>query len=143
MKRGIAITTVVVGTLLLVLGTWGLSRGHGWGSWGQRGIIYFLLEHREELGLTVEQVSTLESIRKGFYEKTAPLNEEIRKAYQELRDLMRADEINVEAATAKVRRIADLRAQVGEQLVEAWASGKQALTLEQRQKARDLWSQSK
>lgn len=93
--------------------------------------------------MTGEQVGTLESIRKGFYEKTAPLNEEIRKAYQELRDLMRADEINVEAATAKVRRIADLRAQVGEQLVEAWASGKQALTLEQRQMARELWSQTK
>ena len=146
MKRSIAVAAIVAGILLL--GAWGLSSGHGgshkgqgYGPWGQRGLVSFFIEHQGELGLAGEQVAALESIREAFGAETAPLNEELRRAYQELGGLMREDQIDVVAAGEKMEQIATLRAQWGKRFVEAIAGGKRVLTSEQLQKAREIRSQ--
>lgn len=146
MKRSIAVTAIVAGVLLL--GAWGLSRGHGgsykghgYGPWEQRGLVSFFIEHQGELGLVGEQVAALESIRETFGTETASLNEELRRAYQELSERMREDQIDVAAAGENIEQIATLRAQWGKRFVEAIAGGKRVLTSEQLQKARELRSQ--
>jgi Spy/CpxP family protein refolding chaperone len=67
------------------------------------------LELREELGLSEEQVTKLESIASAFKKRQIAAKADLDIAELELDELLRADQVDLEKAKAKLREIAGLQ----------------------------------
>ncbi len=96
----------------------------------------FFREHKDELGLSKEQVEKLKLIRNAFLRKTASARVELKIASEDLFDLLKEDKIDVSEVEAKVKRIASLGSEVGINFIEALAKQKEILTKEQLERAK-------
>lgn len=134
--------------VLLLLGTGVNVAAHG-GSTGvlemvaaylssERPLISLMLRHREELGLSNEQVRALEAIRSDFQKEAARRSAEIQVAELELQELLREEPVDLGKVEAKVKQIAALRAEHRFSRIKAIEQGKALLTSEQRQKLESL-----
>jgi Spy/CpxP family protein refolding chaperone len=121
-------------------GNFPFGSSHSGEARGERPVISYMLNHREELKLTPEQVKKLEDLRSDF-ERTARKNQDdLRAAERSLEDITRADSVDLKQAEAKVREIERLRADQRIARIRAVEHGKSVLSQEQRDRLRDMMS---
>lgn len=138
---------VTVMTLWLFVGSAGSSAfagmmmgggGHqsmlGHGDVAERTPISFMLQNRETLNLTSEQVQKLEAIRSDFRKAGIRRSADLQIAEVELEELQRKEPLDLAKVEAQVKRIETLRAEQRLSRIKAIETGKALLTPEQRQK---------
>lgn len=104
----------------------------------ERPLITLMLRHRDELGLSPEQVQGLERLRADFQREAIRRGADLRVAEMELETLLDADSADLGQVEAKLREIERLRADLRLARVRAIEQGKARLTPEQRAKLRTL-----
>lgn len=123
----------------------GPMHGHGHGPMRgldgmeeERPLITMMLHHQRELGLTAEQVAKLESIRADFTRDAIRREADIRIGELDLDALLRADPVDFEKVEAKVRELAQARADLRIARLRALEQGKAVLTADQRTRLESL-----
>lgn len=112
----------------------------GWEAAGERPLISLMLRFRHDLGLTADQVQTLERLRAEFSREAARRQEEIRAAERDLAALLAADPVDLSAVESKIREIERLRADLRLGRIRTIEQGKTQLTPAQRERLRTLLS---
>jgi Spy/CpxP family protein refolding chaperone len=97
-----------------------------------------MLHHRSELGLTPEQVSRLETLRGEFARDAIRRDADIRIAEMDLVALLDQEPADLAKVEAKVRELAQLRAELRIARLRAIEQGKTLLTAEQRTRLQGL-----
>jgi len=105
---------------------------------GERPLISIMLRHREELGLSREQVQGLERLRTDFQRQAIRREADLRIAETELESLLAADGVDLGQVEEKIRAIAQLGADLRLSRIRAIEQGKGLLTRDQRAKLRTL-----
>lgn len=105
---------------------------------GERPLISMMLGRREELGLSSEQVRSLERLRTDFERDAVKTQGDLRVAELDLGEILKADSVDVKQAEAKVREIERLRADLRVGRIRAIEQAKAVLTQEQREKVRAM-----
>ena len=116
-------------------GMMGPGRGpgsYGWMSPAQRPLISMMLDHRSELGLTPDQVTRLEGLRSDFAREAIRREADVRITELDLTSLLEQDPADMAKVEAKVREIAQLRADVRIARLRTIEQGKAVLTAEQK-----------
>ena len=106
----------------------------------ERPLITIMLHHRAELGLSAEQVSRLETLRGDFTREAIRRNADIRIAELDLASLLERDPVDLTKVEAKVREVAQLRADLRIARLRTVEQGKAVLTAEQRTRLQALLS---
>ncbi|MBI3454564.1 MAG: periplasmic heavy metal sensor [Candidatus Rokubacteria bacterium] len=112
-----------------------------WGpppSAAERPLISIMLDHRDDLGLSSEQVSRLEALRNDFAREAIRREADIRIAEMDLAALLEKDPVDLPQVEAKVREIARLRAELRIARLRTLEQGKAVLTAEQRSKLQSV-----
>jgi hypothetical protein len=104
----------------------------------QRALITFMLRHRNELGLSPEQVRNLERLRADFQRTAIRLEADLRIAETDLATLLDAEVADLRQVEAKLREIERLRADLRLARIRTLEEGKAQLSPEQRQKLQNL-----
>jgi Spy/CpxP family protein refolding chaperone len=97
-----------------------------------------MLDHRSELGLAPEQVSRLEALRGEFARDAIRRDADIRIAEMDLVALLDQEPADPAQVEAKVREVAQLRAELRIARLRAIEQGKTLLTAEQRTRLQAL-----
>jgi len=105
---------------------------------GERPLITLMLRHREELGLTPDQVQSLERLRAEFQREAIRREADLRVGETELAALLDADPVDLGQVETKLREIERLRADLRLARIRTIEQGKAQLTPEQRAKLRSL-----
>lgn len=116
------------------------ARYRHWGVGFEAPWISIILRHRSQLGLTAEQVATLERLRSDFGQQTAPQREKLRNAEMEIRRLLRDSPVDLDQVKAKIDEAEKLRAEFRYLRIETLEKGKSVLTEQQRDELRNLIS---
>jgi len=98
----------------------------------ERPVISLMLAHRQELGLTPEQVQELERLRNDFRREAIKRDADQRVADMDLSALLRAEPVDLGKVEAKVREIEKLRADLRIARIRAIEQGRALLTPDQR-----------
>lgn len=107
-----------------------MGGGHG----GEAPLITRALEQREQLGLTADQVATLEQARSEFAQDARRRLGEIQAVERELGELLRQPEVDLTRVEAEVREIGRLQGDLRFARIKTLEKGKAVLTPEQRTK---------
>jgi hypothetical protein len=99
-----------------------------------RPLITLMLHYRSELGLTPQQIDTLERLRSDFQREAIRRDAALRVAEMDLAALRRREPVDLGQVEAKVREIERLRAEQRLARIRAIEQGKAELTPEQREK---------
>ena len=99
---------------------------------GEGPLITIMLHHRDELALTPDQVTRLEALRGDFARDAIRRDADIRIAELDLATLLQQEPVDVEKAAAKIRELAQLRADLRIARIRTIEQGKAVLTPEQR-----------
>lgn len=100
------------------------------------------LQHRDQLGLSAEQVQRLEALRSEFQKETIRRSADLQVAELELGELLRQDPVDLAKAEAALRKLEGLRTELRLARLKAIEQGKAVLTPEQRQKLDTLTRQA-
>jgi Spy/CpxP family protein refolding chaperone len=95
-------------------------------------LITFMLQHREALKLTEEQVGKLEAIRAEFQKKAEERSAEIRKGEADLQGLLSQEKVDLGRVEETLKRIGVLETQHRFERIKAIEQGKSLLSDEQR-----------
>jgi Spy/CpxP family protein refolding chaperone len=106
----------------------------------ERPLITIMLHHRAELGLSADQVSRLETLRGEFAREAIRRGADIRIAELDLATLLEQDPVDLTKVEAKVREVAQLRADLRIARLRAVEQGKAVLTPEQRTRLQAMLS---
>src|SRR3989304_7629201 len=122
------------------------GRGGGGGVMGGRGggrepghegpLISLMLDMKDQLGLSLQQVKTLRDLRAAFEKEAIQRGAEVRVAELELRETLAQDKVDVGKTEALVKRIAGLQADLRIARLRIIEKGKGVLTPEQMAKFR-------
>lgn len=112
--------------------------GPMWGSPAERPLISFMLEHRDELGLSPDQTGRLEALRSDFAREVVRRDADIRVAEMDLHALLEQDPLDLPKVETKIRELAQLRAELRVARLRTIEQGKAVLTAEQRTKLQGL-----
>ena len=115
--------------------------GHYFGVWTgreEKPLISIMLENREQLGLSAEQINSLEQLRRDFQKASIRTDADLRIAQMDLDTLLSAATVDLAKVEAKVREIEHLRADIRIARIRAIEKGKQQLTAEQRRKLQEI-----
>lgn len=104
----------------------------------ERPLLSLALRHRTELGLSADQVKTLEDLVEGFRKDAEARAGGVEAAEQELAGLLKADSPDMKQVEAKVRAIESLRAELRLARIGTIAKGRAVLSPEQRTKLEEL-----
>jgi hypothetical protein len=104
----------------------------------ERPVISVMLSHREELGLSSDQVHALERLRSEFQRAAIRYEADIRLAEMDVRRLLEADPVDLGQTEAKIRELERLRADLRLARIRAIEQGKAQLTADQRAKLQSL-----
>ena len=104
--------------------------------------ITVMLDHREELGLSVEQVGRLFTLRDGFAREARRKGEALEKIEQDLDQLLGPGPVDLRAVEAKLKEAEAMRTELRLARVRVIEEGKGVLTPEQRAKFVELVKQS-
>ena len=99
----------------------------GGGHWGGHGLW-------KSLNLTPEQAEKMKALRKGFFEQTLPLRNDLMSKKFELKALWLKPDPDEERILAKQKEISALKAQLGEIAIKNRLEMRQILTPEQQAK---------
>ena len=105
---------------------------------GERPLITLMLRHRDELGLSPDQVQSLERLRTDFQREAIRRDADLRIAEMELATLLDADPVDLAKAETKLREIERLRTDLRLARIRTLEQGKAQLSPEQRAKLRTL-----
>jgi hypothetical protein len=119
---------------------WGRHFGRSHGSPGERPLITLMLGWRQELGLTPDQVESLERLRADFQREVIRRDADLRLAEMDLETLLRREPVDLGKVEAKVREIERLRADLRLERIKTIEQGKAQLTPEQRSRLQTLLS---
>ncbi len=111
----------------------GREYGHG-----QRGIVSFFIEHKDDLGLSADQVSRLKAVREGFRKTAGRIDADLETAFEQFHDLVQEDEIKLAEVETASKKIESLENERRIEFAKAIAEGKKALSKDQLRKAKDL-----
>ena len=103
-----------------------------------RPLITIMLHHRADLGLNPEQVTRLETLRGEFARDAIRREADIRIAELDLAGLLAQEPMDLPKVEAKVREVAQLRADLRIARLRAIEQGKTVLTPEQRTRLQGL-----
>jgi Spy/CpxP family protein refolding chaperone len=106
----------------------------------ERPLITIMLHHRTELGLSPDQVSRLETLRGDFTREAIRRGADIRIAELDVNSLLEQDPVDLGKVEAKVREVAQLRADLRIARLRAIEQGKAVLTPEQRTRLQAMLS---
>jgi Spy/CpxP family protein refolding chaperone len=104
--------------------------------------VSLIIRNREKLGLSSEQVRSLERLRKDFEKESIRKEADIRVAKMDLDDLLAAQPVEMTKVEAKVRDIERLRADLRFARIRTVQKGKEQLSADQRRKLEELLSES-
>jgi Spy/CpxP family protein refolding chaperone len=104
----------------------------------ERPVISLMLEHRDELGLTPDQASRLETLRQTFSRDAVRRDADIRIAEMDLAGLLDKEPLDLAKVETKIKELAQLRAELRIARLRAIEQGKAVLTAEQRTKLQAL-----
>lgn len=107
-------------------------------STAERPLITIMLHHRNDLGLTGDQVGRLEALRSDFTREAIRREAEIRIAEVDLAALLEQDPVDMTKGEAKIREAAQLRADLRVARLRTIEQGKAVLTAEQRARLQGL-----
>lgn len=110
----------------------------GGGPTAERPWISLALQHRDQLGLTADQVTRLESLRAEFQKEAIRRSADLQIAETELEQLLQAEPVDLTKVEATLRQLESLRADLRLSRIKTIEQGKAVLTLEQRQKLASL-----
>ncbi len=102
--------------------------------------ISIALKHQSELGLTPDQVATLEKIRTNYQDQGMPLQQQLRSTESEITTLLQVTPANLIQTKIKIEQAEQLRSQLRYLRVEALENGKSVLTAQQRDQLKNLVS---
>ena len=118
------------------------SGGHhgmmGHGGSADRPLVSIILQHKDELGLTPQQVQKLENLRLDFQKTAIKRSADLQVAELELEELRKKEPLDLTKVEAQVKRIETLRAEQRLNRIKVIEEGKTLLTPEQRQKLETL-----
>lgn len=109
---------------------------------GQRGIVSFYIEHKEDLGLSADQVNRLKAVREGFRKIAARIDIDLETAFEQFHDLIQEDEMKLAEVETASKKIESLENERRIEFAKAIAEGKKALSKDQLKKAKDLRQKS-
>lgn len=117
----------------------GMGRGGHHGMMGhadatERPLISLMLQNREELGLTPEQIQKLETLRLDFRRAAIKQSADLQVAELELAELRKKQPVDLAKVEAQVKRIETVRTQQRLSRIKVIEEGKVLLTPEQREK---------
>lgn len=119
-----------------------MSPSHGTRGFHQasadRPLITFILEHKQELSLSADQVRSLEAIRSNFQQRAAQRVGEIEAGEAELEGLVTQAPVDLTKVEVSVRKIEGLRAALRLERIKAIDEGKSLLNREQQKKLEEL-----
>ena len=105
---------------------------------GERPLITWMLSHRDDLDLSIEQVRNLERLRNEFEREAIRREADLRVAEMDLSSLLESDSVDLKKTETKVREIERLRADLRFARIRTIDQGKEALSQEQREKLRSM-----
>ena len=104
-------------------------------------LLSFMLNMKDQLGLSLQQVQTLRDLRVAFEKEAIQRGAEIRVAEVDLRETLAQDKVDVGKTEALVKRIAGLQADLRIARLRIIEKGKGVLTPEQLAKFREAGHQ--
>jgi len=104
----------------------------------ERPLLSLALRHRAELGLSADQVKTLEELVERFRKDAEGRVSQVESAEQELAGLLKSDPVDMAGVESKVRAIETLRGDLRLARIRTIAQGRAALSPEQRTKLEEL-----
>lgn len=104
-------------------------------------LLSFMLNMKDQLGLSLQQVQTLRDLRVAFEKEAIQRGAEIRVAEVELREALAQERVDLARAETLIRKIAGLRAELRLARVRTLEKGKGVLTPEQLEKFREAGHQ--
>jgi len=108
----------------------------------ERPLISLMLRNRDKLGLSADQVRSLEQLRNDFQKASIRNDADVRVAEMDLDALLDEPKVDMAQVEAKVREIERLRADLRIARIRTIEKGKEQLTSEQRKKLQELLSES-
>ncbi|MGH7433918.1 MAG: Spy/CpxP family protein refolding chaperone [Candidatus Methylomirabilales bacterium] len=146
--RWLAVTVMALGLFVgsagssafagMMMGGGGHQSMMGHGDVAERASISFMLQSRETLNLTAEQVQKLEAIRSDFRKAAIKRSGDLELAELELEELRKKEPVELAKVEAQVKRIEALRAEQRLSRIKAIEEGKALLSPEQRKKVETL-----
>ena len=106
----------------------------GHGSTSDRPWITVMLDHREELGLSAEQIGRLLTLRDGFTKEARKKDDALEKVERELDQLLGPGPVELSAVEAKLKQAEAIRTDLRLSRIKVIEEGKAVLTPEQRRK---------
>src|SRR3989304_2331325 len=103
---------------------------------GERPLITLMLRYKDELGLSADQVQSLERLRAGFQREAIRRDADLRIAVMDLAALLEKDPVDLGPVEAKLREVERLRVDLRLARIRAIEQGKAQLTAEQRGEVR-------
>ncbi len=113
----------------------------GAGSSSDRPWISFMLDHREELGLSAEQIGRLFTLRDAFAKEARKKSENLEKIERALDQSLGPGPVDLRAVEAKLKEAEAIRTDLRLSRVKVIEEGKAILTAEQRAKFVELAKQ--
>jgi protein CpxP len=110
----------------------------GWWSSHEGPLITIMLDHRLELGLTLDQERRLRELRTEFAKESERRSAEIRVAEIELDALLQQDTWDLAKIEPKVKQIARLQGDLRLARIETLAAGRDVLTPEQLERLKQI-----
>ncbi len=104
----------------------------------ERPLITLMLRYKDELGLSPDQVQSLERLRADFQREAIRRDADLRIAEMDLAALLEKDPVDLGQVEAKLREVERLRVDLRLARIRAIEQGKAQLTAEQRAKLRTL-----
>lgn len=109
----------------------------------ERPLISMMLNRRDELNLSNDQVRNLERLRSDFEREAVKNEADLRMAELDLAEVLRNEPLDLKKVEAKIREIEKLRAELRLARIRAIEQGKGILTGEQRDRLRGMLSGSR
>jgi len=132
------------------MGGLSMQGGRGFGGWQQsagqgqmrrsRSFIGMVLRHRQELGLSPQQVESLQRLGMDFRRAAIRRTADGQLAQLDLMELRRNDPVDMGKVEAKVREIERMRADGRIAAIRTTEQAKAQLTAEQKEKLKGLWA---
>jgi Spy/CpxP family protein refolding chaperone len=110
----------------------------GWGSSHEGPLITIMLDHKQELGLTLDQERKLRDLRTEFAKESERRSADIRVAEIELDALLEQDKWDQAKIEPKVKQIATLQGELRLARIKTLAAGREVLTPEQLEKLKQV-----
>jgi Heavy-metal resistance len=104
----------------------------------ERSLISLMLQNREKLGLSSDQVKKLEQLKTEFQKESIRRDADARVAEMDLKSLLEAQPVDMAKVEAKIREIERSRADIRLARIRAIEKAKELLTADQRKKLQEI-----